>query len=170
MRTTKPPAGTLVLALGNPIMGDVGFGLAVLARLRAMVSETAMLRLVDGGTWGMNLLPGIEDCDRLLIVDAITCGQPGGSLVRLEKDQLPRYFSIHLSPHQVDLREVLALAELRETFPREAVAIGAEPVRIEMGTELSGPVAAQVETVAGLVVRQLEHWGHRCASPVMAHA
>ena len=170
MWTNNPPAGTLLLALGNPIMGDDGFGLAVLARLRERLEETATLTLVDGGTWGMNLLPLIERCERLLIVDAITCGQRGGTVVRLEKDQLPRYFSIHLSPHQVDLREVLALAELRETFPAMAVAIGAEPVHLDLGTELSGPVAAQVDPVADLVVDQLERWGHRCDRPAAAHA
>jgi hydrogenase maturation protease len=61
---------TLVLALGNPLMGDDGFGLAVLARIRRRVRERPTLTLMDGGTWGMNLLPAIESCDRLLIIDA----------------------------------------------------------------------------------------------------
>lgn len=166
----RDPRVTLVLALGNPLMGDDGFGLAVLARLRRRVRERPTLTLMDGGTWGMNLLPAIESCDRLLILDAITAGSPPGTLVRLDREHLPRYFSLHLSPHQVDLREVLALAELRGTLPAEVVALGVEPEAVRLGTALSPAVARQVPAVADAALRQLETWGYREAVPSLVNA
>jgi hydrogenase maturation protease len=161
---------TLVLALGNPLMGDDGFGLAVLARLRRRVRERPGLTLMDGGTWGMNLLPAIEACDRLLIIDAISTGAEPGTLVRLEREELPRYFSMHISPHQVDLREVLALAELRGTLPPILVALGVEPHTIRLGTLLSPAAGRKVQAVTDAAVRQLAAWGHREDIPTAVNA
>lgn len=150
----------LVLGLGNPIMGDDGLGLAALARLARDWDLPPSVSLVDGGTWGMNLLPQIETADQLILLDAIRAGTPPGTLVVIERDELPRYFSLKISPHQIDLREVLGLAELRGTLPDPAVAIGVEPDYVDLGTALSAPVAAQVDAVVARAVRRLADWGH----------
>ena len=42
-------------------MGDDGLGLVALERLRDGWDIPPDVELVDGGTWGMNLLPVIED-------------------------------------------------------------------------------------------------------------
>lgn len=153
---------TVVLGLGNPLMGDDGFGLAVLERLRDQWDVPASVELVDGGTWGMNLLPLIEDATQLLLVDAIRTGADAGSLVELERDRLPRYLAHKLSPHQIDLKEVLALAELRGTLPAQTVAIGAEPGAVVLSTVLTPAVADAVQPVLTAVVARLAAWGHLC--------
>ena len=157
------PAGlTLVLGLGNPIMGDDGFGLAVLERLVADWTLPAGVEALDGGTWGMKLLPQIERSDRLLLLDAVNAGLAPGTPVVLERAELPRYFAHKLSPHQIDLREVLGLAELRGTLPDEVVALGVQPERLELATGLSAPLAGRVGEIAALAAARLERWGHRC--------
>ncbi len=152
---------TLVLGLGNPLMGDDGLGLRALARLR---QEWAVegVELVDGGTWGMNLLPLIEDAGRLLLLDAIDVGAAPGTLVELEHDQIPRLFARKLSPHEIDLREVLALAELRGTLPAETIALGIQPRDVELSTELTPEVAAQVDALLERVIARLSLAGHAC--------
>lgn len=152
---------TLVLGLGNPIMGDDGVGLAAIQRLRNDWRLPAEVEVVDGGTWGMNLLPLIERADRLVLVDAINTNSPPGALTVLERDELPRYFALKLSPHQIDLREVLALAELRGALPRELVALGIQPAVVEMQTELSPAVEGALGKLVDLVVDRLEAAGHR---------
>ncbi len=114
---------TVVIGLGNPLMGDDGLGLAVLDELRTGYAFPPDVELVDGGTWGMNLLPVIEDADELILIDAIDVGATPGAFVRLEHHRLPRYLATKISPHQVDLRDVLALAELRGTLPADTVAL-----------------------------------------------
>lgn len=156
------PVRTLVLGLGNPIMGDDGFGLAVLERLLADWTLPPEVEALDGGTWGMKLLPQIERSDRLLLLDAVNAGLPPGTPVVLERAELPRYFAHKLSPHQIDLREVLGLAELRGTLPDDVVAFGAQPERLELGTELSASLAGRVGEIAALAAARLERWGHRC--------
>ncbi len=166
-----PGPGALVLGLGNPIMGDDGLGLAALARLAAEWELPPSVTLVDGGTWGMNLLPLIEGSDQLLLLDAIRAGTTPGTLVVIERADLPRYFSHKISPHQIDLREVLGLAELRGTLPEAAVAIGAEPAEVELGTALTPAVEARVAEVVLHAVDRLAHWGHRPARRAeLAHA
>lgn len=131
----------LVIGLGNPLMGDDGIGLAALQRLRER-RLPASAELVDGGTWGMNLLPIIESADAVILLDAIRAGAMPGAVVELEGDAVPRRLALKLSPHQIDLAEVLALAALRGTLPPRLLAIGLEPEVVEMSTTLSPAVEA----------------------------
>jgi len=143
-------------------MGDDGFGLAVLARLEARWHLPEDVELVDGGTWGMSLLPTIEDSDHVLFVDAINTGSAPGTIAVIEREQLPKYFMLKLSPHQIDIREVLAACELRGTLPDVTEAYGAQPEIIDMSTELSPALAARVDEVADLVGARLGRLGHAC--------
>jgi len=163
-------SSTVVIGLGNPLMGDDGVGLAVLARL-CDGWDLPDVELVDGGTWGLSLVPVIEDAQRLLLVDAIAAHREPGTIIELTRDRLPIYLSRKLSPHQVDMRDALAVAELRGFLPNEIVAIGVQPAVVELGIELSPPVAAQMDALVHAVVKQLEDWGHACTPvPVAAHA
>ena len=153
--------GSAVIGLGNPLMGDDGFGLVALARLRDEWTLEGV-ELADGGTWGMSLLPLVEDAERLVLLDAIAAGVLPGEMVVLERDRLPIYLSRKLSPHQIDMRDVLAVAEWRGQLPLETVAIGVQPQLVEMGLGLSPAVDRAVETAVGLVIERLLQWGHRC--------
>jgi hydrogenase maturation protease len=161
----------LVLGLGNPIMADDGVGVAALERLRRGWSLPAPVRLVDGSTWGMNLLPLIEEEQRVLFLDAIDVGRGPGALVVLEGEVLPRFFAHKLSAHQIDLREVLAVAELRGTLPSDLAAIGLQPARVEMVCGLSPEVEAGMESLLAAVVERLARWGYECRPrEAVAHA
>jgi hydrogenase maturation protease len=120
------------------------------------------VELVDGGTWGMSLLPTIEDSDHVLFLDAINTGSAPGTVAVIERDELPKYFMLKLSPHQIDIREVLAACELRGTLPDVTEAYGAQPETIDMSTELSPALAARVDEVADLVGARLGRLGHAC--------
>jgi hydrogenase maturation protease len=154
---------TVVIGLGNPLMGDDGLGLVALERIRAEYALPAEVELVDGGTWGMNLLPVIEDAARVILIDAIDVAAAPGTPLRLERERLPRYLATKISPHQVDLRDVLALAELRGTLPADTVAVGLQPARIALGNELSEVVLCCVDELVLLVVRELAERGHVCS-------
>jgi len=166
-----PGAGTLVLGCGNPIMADDGLGIAVLQRLEQDWDIPPEVQLMDGGTWGVNLLPAIETADRLLLLDAVRAGRPAGTLVTLTDAELPRFFAHKLSPHQIDLREVLGLAELRGTVPGRIVALGAEPELVDLRDGLSPSVEAVVPELARRAAAQLIAWGHELSPrAVPAHA
>lgn len=153
---------TVVLGLGNPLMADDGVGIAALNRLRSICEIPHEVRLEDGGTWGMTLLPLIESADRLLLLDAIRLHRIPGTLHRLGWEDLPRYLAHKLSPHQIDLKEVLALCELRGSVPGEVVALGIEPGRIELDDELSPEVERAIPRLVHSAITVLKGWRHSC--------
>lgn len=164
------PRPTVVLGVGNPLMGDDGLGLVVLEQLRGRGPFAPPVELVDGGTWDMNLLHMVEGAERLLLLDAVSAGLPAGKLVELWGDDLPKYLSHKVSPHQIDLREVLAIAALRGTTPRELVAVGVQPAKIEWGVELSAEVRNALPALVDRAVAVLNDWGHQPAVKVGSHA
>ncbi len=155
-----PTHETIVIGVGSPLMGDDGLGLVALEHLRDSYRFEPHVELVDGGTWGMNLLPFLEAARRVLILDAIHASGEPGSLVVLEGDEIPRFLSAKVSPHQIDLREVIALAEFRGTLPEELVVLGLQPEKVEMSTELGPAVSAGLARLIEETIRRLEAWGH----------
>jgi len=170
MSMSDVPTRAVVIGAGNLLLGDDGFGLAVLELLRAQWTLAPGVELVDGGTWGMSLLPSIESADALIIIDAIDVGWPPGMPVLLEREDIPRFLGVKLSTHQIDLRETLAVAELRGRLPWHTVAIGAQPLTLDTGVALSEPVAARVESTAELVIARLWRWGWQCRRRLEARA
>lgn len=153
----------LVLGLGNPVMADDGVGLAAMARLERAGDFSAAVEFADGGTWGMRLLPLLQDHDRVLLLDAIDHGAEPGALIRLEQDAIPRGWGTgKLSPHQVDLQDILAAAMLSGRSPGHLVALGLQPGVIEMRVGLSPAVEAGLDAMVAAALDCLREWGVRC--------
>jgi hydrogenase maturation protease len=154
----------LVLGLGNTIMTDDGFGVRVVEALLSRYHFGEEVRLLDGGTLGLDLLPRLEGIERLLIVDAIDMHAAPGTIFRLEGEEVPRAFASKLSVHQMGVQDLLAVAELMGHLPGELVVWGVQPECIEMGTELTTTLAAALEPVVAGVVEELRGWGVVCES------
>jgi hydrogenase maturation protease len=120
---TKPEVGrrVVVLGLGNILNRDEGLGVHALAALPPPVPP---LEFVDGGVLGLNLLPLVESCRRLLVLDAIDAGQPPGSLIELTGEAIPRYAGVKLSPHQLTFQELVGLAGFRANCRRTCICLG----------------------------------------------
>ena len=149
----------LVLGLGNTIMTDDGFGVEVVTTLSSRYHFQGPVKLLDGGTLGLDLLPHLEEIESLLIIDALDMRAESGKIFRLEGDEVPRAFASKLSVHQMGLQDLLAVAELQGHVPRNLVVWGVQPKCIEMGTELTATVAAAVEPVVTSVLDELLGWG-----------
>jgi len=158
---TGPVVGSVVvLGLGNPLLEDDGAGLALLELLRELGPWPERLDLVDGGTWGLSLLPTICDTERLLVLDAVRTGARPGTVLRGEGEAVPRLYERPLSPHQIDLREVLAAAVLLDALPADLVVVGIEPLRTEgLHVGLTAPVEAGLRRAVDEAVRVLAGWG-----------
>ncbi|MBW2689445.1 MAG: HyaD/HybD family hydrogenase maturation endopeptidase [Deltaproteobacteria bacterium] len=151
----------LVLGLGNTIMTDDGFGVEVVTTLSSRYHFQGPVKLLDGGTLGLDLLPHLEEIESLLIIDALDMRAEPGKIFRLEGDEVPRAFASKLSVHQMGLQDLLAVAELQGHVPRNLVVWGVQPKSIEMGTELTATVAAAVEPVVANILDELQEWGIR---------
>jgi hydrogenase maturation protease len=140
-------------------MSDDGVGVKVIHHLSEEYRLHPDVTLLDGGTLGLDLLPHIEGIDRLLIVDAIETGGAPGTLARLEGDDIPVVMETKLSPHQMGLKDLLAVAMLQGFSPPEMVLVGIQPENIDLGMELSAKVSARFNELIQMVIRELENWG-----------
>ncbi len=145
-----------VLGVGNPIMGDDGVGLELLAAVQT-ARPNAAVDYVDGGTGGMELVPVVQDATQLLVLDAVA-GPTPGTVVQLEGDQVPRLLSSKLSPHQVGLLDVFAAARLLGREPTLIRVVGVVPSSVEVRLGLSDVVAAALGEATALACQTLDEW------------
>lgn len=149
----------VVLGVGNVLYADEGVGVCAVDEIARRYELPPEVELIDGGTSGMELLDALAGADRLVIVDAVASGASPGTIVRLEGDAVPRFFTTKLSPHQVGLCDVLAALSLMEASPAETVIIGVEPASLEMSMELSPTVAAKLPVVLDMVMDEVRRHG-----------
>ena len=146
---------TLILGVGNLLMGDEGVGVAAIRRLEANgFAEQA--ELVDGGTSGFHLLGLFRNRQRLILIDAATDGQPAGTVSLIH----PRYasdFPPTLTAHDIGLKDLLESAALLGDLPAvDLITISIDNLAL-MTMELSPEVAAALPVVEDLVKQLLQN-------------
>jgi hydrogenase maturation protease len=151
----------LVLGIGNVLMNDDAAGVRVVQALADKYVFPENVTLLDGGTLGLDLLPYLEEIDRLLVIDAVETGSATGTVVRLTGDDIPLALATKVSPHQMGLKDLLLVADLQGNSPAEMVLWGVQPGSIEMDIELSPEVAAALTVLQDRVIEELAAWGIR---------
>ena len=147
-----------VLGLGNVLMGDDGFGPAVVGAFENAYAVGPDVLVVDVGTPGLDLTPWLADVDRVIIVDTVKSDLPPGTLRVFDKASvLRRPPSVRVGPHDPGVKEALLMLEFAGRAPRELALIGVVPERTEMAVHLSPALEAAVplavEAIAALLVR-----------------
>ncbi len=135
---------TLVLGLGNAILGDDRVGLAVADAVRRRLPPDDGVEVDEEHHGGLRLMERLVGYDRAILVDALCAeGYPPGVVVRLGPDDMPTENSG--SSHDLSLPAALRLgAELGLQMPHVAiVAVTARDVS-GFSEELSPAVAAAV--------------------------
>jgi hydrogenase maturation protease len=147
------PLKTVVLGLGNILLGDEGVGVRVVEELER-TGGLPGVDLVDGGTAGFSLLSYFDGARLAVVVDAAADGAPPGT-VTLTRPEFSGTYPAALTPHEVGLKNILdalALTGVRPEIVLVTVSV-AEADRASL--ELSPPVAAAVREAAGLIRRLL---------------
>lgn len=146
---------TVVIGIGNTIHQDDGAGVHALRRLETDSRLPDDVVLIDGGTRGLELLADVQDCSRLLLLDAIHVGEEPGTVIRTDDLRgLPGAASVH----QIGLGDLLATLPLISDTPTEIVLLGIQPAETGWGTELSPPVAAKLGELVDAAIEQLTVW------------
>lgn len=162
--TASHEPSVLVLGIGNLVMSDDAVGVIVAQRLQKEYRFADNVEILDGGTLGLDLLPKLENITNLIMIDAVETGKPAGTCVRLSGQELPIALQTKISPHQMGLKDLLAVSELMGHSPKEMVLIGVQPGSIEMDVGLTPEVEAELETLVSNVLTELAGWG---VSPVL---
>ncbi len=151
----------LVLGIGNLLWADEGFGVRAVEEFSRRYVCDERVRIMDGGTQGLYLLPHVQEATRLLVFDAIDYGlEPGTMKVILDGD-VPAYMGAkQMSLHQTGFQDVLAAAQLTGHYPSSLVLIGVQPVELkDYGGSLREPVRAQIGPAVDIAAQWLRRWG-----------
>ena len=173
---------TLVVGLGNPILGDDGVGWRVaeevkrrlqIADFRSQIEPAESQSVIRNpkseievdclALGGLSLMERLVGYDRAIIVDAVATGQPPGTVSRFRLDELPDFSTAHTSAaHDTSLQTALRVGRtLGAHLPGEVLIVGVEAQSVYDFSEiLSPPVAEAVPVAARLVLELLEEKPH----------
>lgn len=154
-------AKVLVLGIGNVLWADEGFGVRCVETLAESYAFGPEVRLLDGGTQGLYLLPFLEEVDSLLVFDAVDYGLTPGTLKIVEDDEVPAFMGAKkMSLHQTGFQDVIATAQLMGYCPEKLILIGCQPEELEdYGGGLRDVVAAQIAPALAIAVEKLRALG-----------
>ncbi len=96
---------TLVLGLGNVLMGDEGIGVYVVRAIEEHPLPPGV-ECLDGGTGGFTLLEPLEQAGRILIIDAANDGNPVGTVTRTTP-RFTRDYPPTLTAHDIGMKDLL---------------------------------------------------------------
>ena len=149
-----------ILGLGNVLMGDDGFGPAVVRAFDAMYETGPDVEVIDLGTPGLDLTPWLADVDRVVIVDTVKSDLPPGSMRFYDMRDLLRHVpSLRVGPHDPGLGETLRRLEFAGRAPRAIALIGVVPERVGMGIELTPTVRAAIPCAVDVIAAALRQFG-----------
>lgn len=154
---------TVVVGTGNLVRTDDGLGVHAIQRLQTDPRVPSDITLIDGGTFGIELLAYLHDSSRLLLLDAVDVGKQAGTMVRMTGDEL-RGFPCGASVHQLGVADLLATLPLVSDMPREIVLLGMQPASTDWGIELSPLVEASLGPLVDAAVEQLLRWSQESSA------
>ena len=158
----------LVLGLGNLLCADDGAGVAAVELLRDRYAVPPGVKVLDGGTLGLSLLPYVEDASDAILVDAIRADGPPGTPVRLEGSEVPLAAMERLSVHQVGVADLLGGAHLVGRLPGRLLLLGVVPETTELRFGRSASVETALPDLVERIVTEAEAWGY-CFVPKAGH-
>jgi hydrogenase maturation protease len=145
---------TLVLGLGNILMGDEGVGVHV---VRALEQHTlpSGVECLDGGTGGFTLLEPLQSADLILLVDAADDGNPPGTVTRTTP-RFSRDYPPTLTAHDIGVKDLLDIFYIQGGGPEVVLyAIAIDP-RQPISMELSAGAAKAADEAVARILAELE--------------
>ena len=113
--SAKTIPSTLILGVGNILLGDEGVGIHVIKMLEK-VNLPSHVGILDGGTGGFHLLSALQGYPKIVMVDARLDNFPEGH-VRCLKPKYSKDFPRSLSAHDVGLKDLLDAMILLDAMP-----------------------------------------------------
>ena len=167
MLVAPRPCSTLVVGLGNPILGDDGVGWrvaeAVRDRLHSSILGAPSLSASDrrlevdcAALGGLSLMERLIGYDRAIVIDAIATGtRPVGSVFSCALEDLPDRSAGHTTAaHDTTLQNALEVGHrMNAHLPENIHIVGVEAELVfDFSEELSPPVAKAVPEAANRVI------------------
>lgn len=148
---------TLIIGLGNPILGDDGVGIAVARELKARLPGDRAITVKELSVGGLRLMEEMAGYDRVIVVDAIKTGsRPAGtvSLLTLDDVSMPLHAA---SSHDATLScAITAGRRMGIELPEDISFIAIEVADAgTFGENLSPEVSASLPHALQVAIRKV---------------
>ena len=145
---------TLILGIGNYLMGDEGVGVHTALQLQEM-NLPDYVEVVDGGTGGFHLLEYFENHEHVILIDATLGGDQPGQ-IRLIKPRFAKDFPRAMSTHDIGLKDMVSALQWMEKMPDiRLFVVSIESIQ-QQGIEMTNEVKAVIPDLMHRVL-QLAH-------------
>jgi hydrogenase maturation protease len=140
---------TLVLGLGNVIMGDEGIGVHVVRAIEKQKLPEGV-ECMDGGTGGFVLLEPMQSAGRVVLIDAAADGNPLGTVTRTTP-RFSRDYPPTLTAHDIGIKDLLDAFYIQGGGPEivlYAITIDPrQPIRMSLSAEAEKAAEVAVERI-----------------------
>jgi hydrogenase maturation protease len=144
---------TLVLGLGNVIMGDEGVGVHVVRALEQHPLP-ANVECLDGGTGGFTLLEPLQSAGRIILIDAAADGNTIGTVTRTTP-KFSRDYPPTLTAHDIGVKDLLDVFYMQGGDPNVVLyAITIDPHQ-PISMELSPEIAKAANVAVAKILAEL---------------
>ena len=150
---------TLVIGLGNPILGDDGVGWKVAEEVKRQLSSDAPVDVNCLSLGGISLMEHLIGYDRAILIDAFALEEPIGSILVLKLSDLPNYSAFHTtSTHDTSLQNAIELGRsMGAQLPEDVTLVGIATKHVyDFSEELSPPVAEAVPLATKFVLDMMK--------------
>lgn len=146
---------TLVVGLGNPILGDDGVGWKVAENVKAHIAPYSEVDVDCLSLGGINLMEHLIGYERAILIDALISDEKLGSISVSKLDSIPDYSAFHIaSAHDTSLQNAMKLGRgIGVELPEEVIVVGIAASHVyDFSEELSPPVAAAIPKATQIVL------------------
>ena len=146
-----------MVGCGNLLRGDDAAG-PILVRLLADRDLPEGVRLVDGGTAGMDVAFAMRGARRVIVVDASRIGVEAGTVHRVPGEELTDLSPPDGNLHNFRWDQALGFARwlLKDEYPDDVTVWLVEGQSFDLGDALSPAVQASVERVADQIAADVQ--------------
>ena len=149
---------TMVIGLGNPILGDDGVGWKVAEEVRKQLPCDMSVNVDCLSVGGISLMEHLIGYDRAILIDAFALEEPIGSILVLKLSDLPNYSAFHTTnTHDTSLQNAIEFGRsMGAPLPDQVMVVGIATTRVhDFSRELSPPVAEAVPLATKFVLELL---------------
>jgi len=156
--TNVTNAETLVMGVGNYLMGDEGIGVHIAQKMEQM-SLPPYLNALDGGTGGFFLMSYFDEYPHVIFVDATMDGKPAGT-VTLTEPKFASDFPSALSVHDVGLKDMIETLYFMGDLPKlYLITISIKemvPMYVGLSEEVENSIPVVINEILKLA-KQIHH-------------
>jgi hydrogenase maturation protease len=149
---------TIVIGLGNPILGDDGVGWRVAEEVRQAIDPCLQVDVECLSLGGLSLMEHLIGYERVILIDAFISDEEPGSIHVSKLSELPNYSAFHItSAHDTSLQDAIKLGKsLGAKLPVDVTVVGITAKYVyDFSEELSQPIRDSVQKATKIVINML---------------